>query len=42
MDIDALIFMIAVEGTVIFVALYYFLKVLNTKPKDEPDSYTDE
>ena len=41
MNSTALIFMIVAEVVITVITLYFFLKVLFTKPKPEPDSYTD-
>jgi len=41
MSTSALLFMIAVQGTVTAVTVYYFYKVLKAPAKDEPDSYSD-
>jgi hypothetical protein len=37
----AFIFMIAVQGLVTVVTIYYFVKVLRAPSKPEPDSYSD-
>lgn len=42
MQTQALVFMLVSEGIIIGLSLYFFIKVLFTKPKDEPDSYTNE
>jgi len=42
MQTQALIFMITSEVIITGLTLYFFIKVLLTKPKDEPDSYTEE
>ena len=41
MNTEALITMIATQGIVISFTAYFFYRVLTTKPKAEPDSYTD-
>lgn len=41
MKTSALIFMIVSETVITGITVYFFLKVLFTKPKPEPDSYTD-
>jgi hypothetical protein len=41
MNTTALITMILAQGTVTFIAIYFFYKVLTTPPKREPDSYSD-
>lgn len=35
-----LIMMITVESVITFLTIFFFYKVLTTKPKPEPDSYT--
>jgi hypothetical protein len=42
MQIQALIFMVSAEVIITGLTLYFFIRVLFTKPKDEPDSYTEE
>jgi len=39
---QALIFMVSAEVIITGLMLYFFIRVLFTKPKDEPDSYTEE
>ena len=41
MRTDALITMVVTQGTVIALTLYFFYRVLTTKPKEEPDSYSE-
>jgi hypothetical protein len=41
MKTEALIMMILAQGIVIFLAGYFFYKVLVTPPKAEPDSYSE-
>jgi hypothetical protein len=41
MNTSALIMLLAAEGVVIGFTLYFFWKVLNTPPKPEPDSYSE-
>lgn len=41
MSTTALIMMIAVQGTVIAVTVYFFLKVLRAPMQNEPDSYSE-
>ncbi|MBL0310521.1 MAG: hypothetical protein IPP77_12870 [Bacteroidetes bacterium] len=41
MNTQALIVMLAAEGVVTFFVLYFFIKVLKTPPKPEPDSYSE-
>ncbi|MBE1615295.1 hypothetical protein IDF54_10545 [Flavobacterium sp. SaA2.13] len=41
MKTEALITMVAAQGIVIIMALYFFYKVLTIKPKEEPDSYRE-
>jgi hypothetical protein len=41
MNGQALVMMIAAEGIVIGFAAFFFWKVLNTPPKPEPDSYSE-
>lgn len=41
MKIEAILTMVAAQGTVIALAVYFFYKVLTIKPKPEPDSYED-
>lgn len=42
MGTQALVFMISAEVIITGLTLYFFIKVLFTKPKDEPDSFTDD
>jgi len=42
MQTQALLFMVIAEVIITGLTLYFFLKVLFIKPKDEPDSYTEE
>lgn len=41
MNTAAIITMVCAQGTVIGFAAYFFFKVLNTPPKQEPDSYSE-
>ncbi|HOY39405.1 MAG: hypothetical protein KBB11_11635 [Bacteroidales bacterium] len=41
MNTSALILMLCSICGVTAVTVYFFIKVLTTKPKQEPDSYTD-
>lgn len=41
MTVTAVILMILVMGTITVISGYFFLKVLRTPSKPEPDSYTD-
>ncbi|MBF0694545.1 MAG: hypothetical protein IR153_05765 [Flavobacterium sp.] len=41
MNTEALITMIAAQGIVILFTGYFFYRVLTTKPKTEPDSFSD-
>ncbi len=41
MNTSALIMMLVTEISVTVITLYFFIKVLKTKPKDEPDSYSE-
>lgn len=41
MNTSALIMMISVNAIVISVCAYFFIKVLTSKPKAEPDSYSE-
>jgi hypothetical protein len=41
MNTIALVFMIITETLITGITVYYFVKVLRTKPKPEPDSYLD-
>lgn len=41
MNTGALILMVAVQGTVLFLTVYFFYKVLKTPPNPEPDSYSE-
>lgn len=40
MNTSALIMMISVESIVALLTIWFFYKVLTTKPKPEPDSFT--
>ncbi len=42
MQTQALIFMVSAEIIITGLTLYFFIRVLFTKPKDEPDSYSEE
>jgi hypothetical protein len=41
MSTSAIIMMILVQGTVVSITAYFFYKVLTVKPKEEPDSYSE-
>ena len=41
MKTEALLTMIFAQGTVICFTAYFFYRVLTTKPKPEPDSFTE-
>lgn len=41
MNSSALIMMLVTEIVVTVVTIYYFVKVLKTPPKPEPDSYSE-
>jgi len=41
MNTEALILMIAAEGIITVVTVYFFYKVLTVPPKSEPDSYSE-
>ena len=41
MNTSALILMIVAQGLIIGFAIYFFRKVLNTPPKAEPDSFSE-
>lgn len=41
MNTEALITMVTTQGLVISFTAYFFYRVLTTKPKAEPDSFTD-
>jgi hypothetical protein len=41
MTTSALIMMLVTQITVICITGYFFYKVLTTKPKSEPDSYSE-
>ncbi len=42
METQPLIFMIVSEAIITMLTVYFFIKVLTTKPRKEPDSYTNE
>jgi hypothetical protein len=42
METQALIFMVSAEVIITGLTLYFFIRVLFSKPKDEPDSYNEE
>jgi len=42
MSTPALVMMISVQSIVVVITGYFFVKVLRTPPKQEPDSYTEE
>ncbi|WP_201309315.1 hypothetical protein [Flavobacterium sp. MK4S-17] len=41
MKTEAIITMVTAQGLVIIITLYFFFRVLTTKPKEEPDSYSE-
>jgi hypothetical protein len=41
MNTSALIMMVSVESVVLILTAWFFYKVLTTKPKPEPDSYSE-
>lgn len=41
METQALIFMVSAEVIITSLTLYFFIRVLLTKPKGGTDSYTD-
>ncbi len=41
MNTTAIITMVCAQGIVICFAAYFFYKVLTIKPKQEPDSFSD-
>ena len=41
MKTEAIITMVAAQGIVTAITLYFFFKVLTMKPKPEPDSYSE-
>lgn len=41
MNTSALIVMVATLSAITIVTVYFFIKVLITKPKAEPDSYSE-
>ena len=41
MNTEALLTMLFTQGIVIFFAVYFFYKVLTIKPKQEPDSFSE-
>jgi hypothetical protein len=41
MKLSALIMMLIVQGSVVCITGYFFYRVLTTKPKPEPDSYSE-
>lgn len=41
MNSSALIMMLVTEIAVTVITIYYFIKVLRTPPKPEPDSFTE-
>lgn len=41
METQALIFMVSAEVIITSLTLYFFIRVLFTKPKGGSDSYTD-
>jgi len=41
MNSSALIMMLTTEIAVTVITIYFFIKILRTPPKQEPDSFTD-
>lgn len=41
MNTEAIITMVLTQGIVTFFAAYFFYKVLTIKPKQEPDSFSE-
>lgn len=41
MKSSALIMMIVTEALIAFLTIYFFIRVLRSKPKNEPDSYLE-
>ena len=41
MKTEAIITMVTAQGIVVIMAVYFFYKVLTTKPKEEPDSFSE-
>ena len=41
MNTEALILMVSTQGVVIGFTLYFFYRVLTTKPRPEPDSFSE-
>ena len=41
MRTDALVMMVLTQGVFVLVTGYFFYRVLTTKPKQEPDSFSD-
>lgn len=41
MKTEAIITMVAAQGIVTAITIYFFYRVLTTKPKPEPDSFTE-
>ena len=42
MNTSALILMIITQLSVTLVTIYFFIRVLTSKPEKEPDSYSEE
>jgi hypothetical protein len=42
MSTEALVYMIAIESVITALTAYFFIRILTTKPRPEPDSYTEE
>jgi hypothetical protein len=42
MQTQSLVFMVVSETVITGLTVYFFLKVLLAKPKNEPDSYSEE
>lgn len=42
MNTVALIMMISTTSLVSIISIYFFVKILRTPPRDEPDSYSEE
>ena len=42
MNTSALILMVSTQLAVTLVTVYFFYRVLTSKPREEPDSYSEE
>lgn len=42
METQSMVFMIVSEVIITSLTVYFFVKILITKPKNEPDSYSEE